>query len=122
MRSVLGILVPAVICTSAFAQQGEFERRSRVEMEAISQRLHQAEENQFMAESQEIANKLAVINNTNATFNPNVRNSPAGEDLVAGEWLLGNGGVCVRGVWTNAVFCKGAKGFIYRTSSRRRRH
>jgi hypothetical protein len=115
MKSFIFLFV-CLNSAAAFAWEGEFQRRRDAEVEEMSRHSQEVENAHFMAESQVIADRLAAINNTSVSFNPNVRNSPApmGEDLVAGEWNLGNSGVCVRSVWTDAVYCNGAIGFSNR--------
>ena len=120
MKSLICLLA-TVACFSAHAQESNFERYDRAHSEEIFQRMHESQQNNFLAQGQKIADKLAAINSTTVTFNPNVATEPSGlgsDEYAAGEWLLGNGGVCVLGVWTKTVYCHGAKGFSLRPTGR----
>ena len=119
---VLGFFTAVLFCFSASAQTSQFQTRSDAETEQMLERMHQNENARFMERQQHIGELLAAKNNTTVTFNPNVRTSPDAifEDAVAGEWVLGNGGVCVEGVWSQFVYCKGAVGLSVKKEKKAR--
>jgi hypothetical protein len=102
---------------SAFAQQSEFQRRDHEDMEQFSQRLHDIDERNYKMVSEDIGSKLATLNYTTVTFDPNVHMESkyiGSDQYMQGEWVLGNGGVCVLGEDTEYVYCNGAQGFSYK--------
>ena len=116
---LLSALVMCFVGSTAGAWGSEFQRRSEAEMEERSRQWRERENASWLAESQAIGEKLAAMNGTSVRFNPDARTSPSGsglfEDIVSGEWILGNGGVCVRTVWTERVVCKGGQGYSLKT-------
>lgn len=118
MRLIAFVLL-VLTCSSSlawFVEAGpETDGSSKTKLEDFRRQRLDRENAEFVAESQVIGARLAALNNTTVVFNRDVRHRPVEsriyEDLVAGEWILGTGAVCLRTVWTEQVICHGAQGF-----------
>ena len=101
-----------IVPLSASAKIDSFDQRSEKEISQSQKSAAREREQRRNAENESISLRLEEINGTSVSFYPNVRNyNPGGEDVRLGEWRLGNGGVCVRALWTGNVICKNASGY-----------